>query len=162
MSNTTKTQERSFNARAGRAMPRELLVETLARVPLPIVVDDGQGELFLNRQAQTLWPNTVGDRQELPITLCGRNLDLMSLQWPRADREHPALVSQVGVPVGELNQVELSCWRVAPDSPACRMAILWSTTRTGRDAGVLTDRVTRLKAIVHEIRNMLTSARPAC
>ncbi|MCH7721128.1 MAG: HAMP domain-containing histidine kinase, partial [Planctomycetes bacterium] len=161
MSNTTTTQERLCNTGAGRGIPRELLVETLARVPSPIVVDDGQGELFLNRRAQSLWPNTAGESPDLPITRCGKKLDLMALQWPSPEREGSAIVSQVRVPGGGLSEVELFSRRFATDSPVCRVAILRPPTPGGPDGALVTDKVTRLKAIVHEIRNMLTSAREA-
>ena len=159
--NTTTTQELLPSPGAGCSLSRELLVETLARVPLPIVMDDGQGELFLNRQAQSLWPNTTGGRPQLPITLGGKKLDLMALQWPSAEREEPKIVSQVRVPSGELNDVELFFPQFATESPSCRVAILRPARPDVPDGGLLADRVTRLKAIVHEIRNMLTSAREA-
>lgn len=161
MSNTTTTQERLCNTGAGRGIPRELLVETLARVPSPIVVDDGHGELFLNRQAQSLWPNTAEKSPDLPITRCGKKLDLMALQWPSPEGEESAIVSQVRVPGGGLSEVELFSRRMATDSPVCRVAILRPPSPGGPDGGLVTDKVTRLKAIVHEIRNMLTSAREA-
>jgi len=146
---------------ASSCLSRELLAEIIERIPLPVAVDFCGDRVFLNAKARSLWLATDVDSSTLLVMVDGKVQPLLALHPVSASDKGPTVVPHVRVPGGGQYQAVMFDWKRPPDALAWRVAILRPIERGSAEGGFLTDKVNRLKAIVHEFRNTLTAAREA-
>ncbi len=142
-------------------LPRELVDEVLERIPLPIVVHSCADQLFLNAKARSLWRVTDGASSGLPIIVQGEVRSLLTLPPVLANGVESAVLPHVRAPGGQEYEAHVLGSTPSADRPAWRVVVLRPLELEPGEGGLLADKVTRLKAIVHEFRNTLTAAREA-
>ena len=151
----------------GGSLPVELLAEIVGRMPMPTVVDRPSGGVYLNPAARSLWSNTDACSPDLPVIVGGKTHSLSTLHSGPDRGQELTSMPQVRVPGGKEYEVDLFHWRPEADSPPWRVSILRpmdhgkERASLSADDKLLTDKLNRLKAIVHEFRNTLTAAREA-
>jgi len=137
---------------------RELLGKIFERTPIPIVVDFGADDVFLNCHARALWFTENINCSKLPVIVNGKTQSLLTLPCLPDDGVELVVRPQVRVPEGKEYEVEIFFWKPEADSPSWRIIILQPLDHGFTEGILLTDKVSRLKAIVHEFRNALTAA----
>jgi len=142
-------------------LPRELLAEIFERIPLPVVLDRGTGDVVLNAKARSLWQIADAHSSSLPLVVDGETQSLLTLLSTLSNGVGPTVTPLVRVPGGEQYQLDVLPWKRAADSHTWRLAILQPLDQGGTEGRLLTGKTDRLKAIVHEFRNTLTAAREA-
>ena len=146
---------------ASSCLPRELLAEIFERIPLPVVLDRGTGDVVLNAKARSLWQITDAHSSSLPLVIDGETQSLLTLLSTPTNGGGPTVTPLVRVPGGEQYELEVLPWTRAADSHTWRLAILQPLDQGGTEGRLLAGKTDRLKAIVHEFRNTLTAAREA-
>ena len=146
---------------ASSCLPRELLAEIFERIPLPVVVDRGTEDAVLNTKARSLWQITDADSSSLPVVVDGETQSLLTLLAVPTNGVGPTVTPHVRLPGGEQYEVDVLPWKRTADSRTWRLAILRPLDQSCTEDRLLTDKMDRLKAIVHEFRNTLTAAREA-
>jgi signal transduction histidine kinase len=142
-------------------LPRELLSEVLEHIPLPVVLHSSSDQLFLNAEARALWRATDADSWNLPVIVDGEVQSVLTLPPAFANGAGSTVLRQVREPGGQQCEAHILRSTHAAGLSAWDVVVL-RPLEQGPSAGeLLTDKVTRLKAIVHEFRNTLTAAREA-
>ena len=143
-------------------LPEELLAELLERAPAPVVVARGSDDLlYLNAKARSLWPAAGTDYSELVVLIDGKTQPLLNLFQVTGNEVGRATIPPVRVSDGNEYGVDSFIWRRAEDSAEWRVIILLPLSAGSARNDLLGDKVSRLKAIVHEFRNTLTAAKEA-
>ena len=152
--------ERPFRMVAsGGLLPRALVSEILDRIPIPTVAECGRDEVFLNAEARALWLSVGGECSNLPVIVDGKAQSLLDLRWPRGDAAGAADAPVIHVPGGDRYAIDGIHWDCDEGPTQWRVALLRSLDHGAGEGGLFTEKLNRLKAIVHEIRNMLTTAK---
>lgn len=144
------------------AMPRGLLVELIERAPVPVVVSrQPDSLLYLNARARSLWSSTDADSSKLSVLVDGRPQSLLSLIDSTDNKVERTTMPIVRVSTGDEYGVDAFAWRDVEDSTEWRAAVLRGLSADSAPDGFSGTKAKRLKAIVHEFRNSLTTAREA-
>jgi len=143
------------------SLPSELLAEIVEQLSIPIVVEGGADDLFLNAKARLLWPMETVAPPILPVTVDGATQSLLAIDTACTHGPEPTPLPRVHVPDGEEYEIDAFPWKPGPQSPAWRVRALYPLNPGIEEGTLLIDKLNRLKAIVHECRNTLTAAREA-
>jgi signal transduction histidine kinase len=143
------------------ALPNGLLAKFLECAPLPVFVARGSDHfVYLNAQARSLW--AARDAGSLgPSSAAEATSELLdsvreASNGPSAGPRKPI----IRLPNGEEYGIETLEFGSAPDA-AWTLAILLPPHRDSSEDQLFRHKVSRLKAIVHEMRNTLNAAKEA-
>lgn len=134
-------------------LPIGLVIGILERVQLPVVISRDADAIHLNAAARALWPNSTAV-DSLRIVIDGKE---STLPDRLAELNTGSLIT---VPGSGQFQVFTFHWARSGASPWIA-SILRSPGAAEPERELLDNKLTRLKAIVHEMRNTLTAAREA-
>jgi len=124
-------------------------------------VHSSADQLFLNAQARSLWRATDAESSNLPIIVDGEVQSVLTLPLAFADGAGSTVLRRVRGPDGQQYEACVLRSTHAADLSVWGVVVLRPLEQGPSGGELLTDKVTRLKAIVHEFRNTLTAAREA-
>jgi signal transduction histidine kinase len=146
---------------ASPALAKGLLAEFLERAPLPVFVTRSFDQfVYLNAEARLLWAPRDAGALEPSSSAEATSAILHSVREASNSASVSARTPIIRLPNGEEYGIETFTWGSAPDA-AWNLSILQPPHRDSSDDELFRHKVSRLKAIVHEMRNTLTAAKEA-
>lgn len=159
---TVSNNQLCCNENTSTGLPEGLLAEFFERAPVPVMVTcSTDGRQCLNAEARMLWPTADFD----PLTLEPSNDDRsLALDLPLVISGHEAAgtsTRSVRLADGEEYGLDTFTWISSSDSTPWRVTVLRRLCQDSLRGEFFQRKISRLKSIVHELRNTLTAAKEA-
>lgn len=155
VSDSTNTQNK------GTHVPPCLPMDLIEDIGIPVIMQGiADHSVHLNSAARVLWDTPSRQHPDLHVVIKGQSHHLLTYLENRhpIDKGSSPIESEVYISGNHYN-LKSYLWNNEHDQSTWRVVVFIPVASGSNDGAFFRDKIGRLKAIVHELRNTITSAR---